>query len=50
MPGIENFWLFLLAGLALNVTPGPDTAFVIAQSALPVSRIRQGATARRRSP
>lgn len=30
--GIHDIWLFVLAGLLLNVTPGPDMALVIARS------------------
>jgi threonine/homoserine/homoserine lactone efflux protein len=30
--GIHDLWLFLLAGLLLNITPGPDMALVIARS------------------
>lgn len=30
--GIHDVWLFLLAGLLLNITPGPDMALVIARS------------------
>jgi threonine/homoserine/homoserine lactone efflux protein len=30
--GIHDIWLFLVAGLLLNVTPGPDMALVIARS------------------
>ncbi|MFH1136687.1 MAG: LysE family translocator [Pseudomonadota bacterium] len=33
MLGIENFWLFLAAGLALNFTPGPDMLYVATRSA-----------------
>ena len=33
MMGIHDFWLFLAAGLLLNVTPGPDLALIIARSA-----------------
>jgi threonine/homoserine/homoserine lactone efflux protein len=33
MMGIHDFWLFLGAGLLLNVTPGPDMALIIARSA-----------------
>ncbi len=33
MPGIHDFWLFLLAGFLLNVTPGPDIAYIVARSA-----------------
>jgi threonine/homoserine/homoserine lactone efflux protein len=32
MLGIENFYLFLIAGLALNFTPGPDMLYVAARS------------------
>lgn len=33
MIGIENFFLFLSAGLLLNVTPGPDMLYVATRSA-----------------
>jgi len=29
MLGIHELWLFILSGLLLNVTPGPDTAYII---------------------
>ena len=32
MLGIENFYLFLIAGLAVNFTPGPDMLYVTARS------------------
>lgn len=32
MLGINELWLFILSGLLLNVTPGPDTAFIIGRS------------------
>lgn len=32
MPGIHELWLFVLSGLLLNVTPGPDTAYIIGRS------------------
>jgi threonine/homoserine/homoserine lactone efflux protein len=32
MLGIHEFWLFVVAGLLLNVTPGPDTAYVVGRS------------------
>src|SRR5262249_43186798 len=32
MFGIHDFWLFVLSGLLLSVTPGPDTAYVVARS------------------
>jgi len=30
--GINQLWLFILSGLLLNVTPGPDTAYIIGRS------------------
>jgi RhtB (resistance to homoserine/threonine) family protein len=33
MPGVHDFWLFLFAGFLLNVTPGPDIAYIVARSA-----------------
>src|SRR5262249_57282739 len=30
--GIHDFWLFVLAGALLNITPGPDMALIIARS------------------
>ena len=33
MLGIHDFWLFVAAGLLLNITPGPDTAYIVARSA-----------------
>jgi RhtB (resistance to homoserine/threonine) family protein len=33
MLGVHDFWLFLLAGFLLNVTPGPDIAYIVARSA-----------------
>src|SRR5918997_3460241 len=32
MFGIEHFTLFLTAGILLNLTPGPDTAFILGRS------------------
>ncbi len=32
MFGIHNFALFLTAGILLNLTPGPDTAYIIGRS------------------
>jgi threonine/homoserine/homoserine lactone efflux protein len=32
MLGIHELWLFVLAGLVLNITPGPDTAYIIGRS------------------
>ena len=33
MFGIQDFGLFIIAGLALNATPGPDTAYIAGRSA-----------------
>jgi threonine/homoserine/homoserine lactone efflux protein len=30
--GINELWLFVVSGLLLNVTPGPDTAYIIGRS------------------
>lgn len=30
--GIHQLWLFVLSGILLNVTPGPDTAYIIGRS------------------
>ncbi|WP_315706558.1 MULTISPECIES: LysE family translocator [unclassified Bradyrhizobium] len=32
MLGIHDFGLFILSGLLLNVTPGPDTAYIVGRS------------------
>lgn len=32
MLGIHGFWLFILSGLLLNITPGPDTAYIVGRS------------------
>ena len=32
MPGIHELWLFVLSGFLLNVTPGPDTAYIVGRS------------------
>jgi RhtB (resistance to homoserine/threonine) family protein len=32
MLGIHDFWLFVLAGLVLNMTPGPDTLYIVGRS------------------
>jgi threonine/homoserine/homoserine lactone efflux protein len=32
MLGIHDFWLFIISGLLLNVTPGPDTAYIVGRS------------------
>lgn len=33
MAGVTDLWLFVVAGFLLNVTPGPDMAFIMARSA-----------------
>lgn len=33
MLGITDLWLFVVAGLLLNITPGPDMAYIIGRSA-----------------
>lgn len=33
MLGIHDFWLFVVCGLVLNITPGPDTAYIVGRSA-----------------
>ena len=32
MLGIHEFLLFILSGLLLNITPGPDTAYILGRS------------------
>jgi threonine/homoserine/homoserine lactone efflux protein len=32
MFGIHEVWLFIISGLLLNVTPGPDTAYIVGRS------------------
>ncbi len=32
MLGIHEIWLFILSGVLLNVTPGPDSVYVIGRS------------------
>jgi threonine/homoserine/homoserine lactone efflux protein len=32
MLGIHELWLFILSGLLLNLTPGPDTAYILGRS------------------
>jgi threonine/homoserine/homoserine lactone efflux protein len=31
--GIHDLWLFILSGLILNISPGPDTAYIVGRSA-----------------
>src|SRR5215475_9684441 len=33
MLGIHDLWLFVVSGLVLNITPGPDTAYIVGRSA-----------------
>jgi RhtB (resistance to homoserine/threonine) family protein len=33
MLGIHDLWLFVISGLILNITPGPDTAYIVGRSA-----------------
>ncbi len=33
MPSVDNFLLFIAAGLLLNITPGPDMLYIITRSA-----------------
>jgi threonine/homoserine/homoserine lactone efflux protein len=32
MFGIHDLWLFILSGILLNITPGPDTAYIVGRS------------------
>jgi threonine/homoserine/homoserine lactone efflux protein len=32
MPEVTNLWVFVVAAVSLNVTPGPDTLYVLARS------------------
>jgi threonine/homoserine/homoserine lactone efflux protein len=32
MLGIHDLWLFIVSGLLLNITPGPDTAYIVGRS------------------
>ena len=33
MTGTQHLWLFIVSGLLLNITPGPDSLFIMARSA-----------------
>jgi RhtB (resistance to homoserine/threonine) family protein len=33
MAGTQHLWLFVVSGLMLNITPGPDSLFIMARSA-----------------
>ena len=37
MLGIHGLWLFILSGILLNITPGPDTAYIVGRSVQTVS-------------
>jgi threonine/homoserine/homoserine lactone efflux protein len=32
VPGIQDFGLFIISGLLLNIAPGPDTAYIVGRS------------------
>jgi RhtB (resistance to homoserine/threonine) family protein len=32
MFGIENYWVFVISGIILNITPGNDTIYILARS------------------
>jgi threonine/homoserine/homoserine lactone efflux protein len=32
MLGLHDLWLFIVSGLLLNITPGPDTAYIVGRS------------------
>lgn len=38
MSGIHDLWLFVLSGLLLNITPGPDTLYIVGRSSTQGSR------------
>ena len=33
MPEVKDLWVFVVAAVSLNMTPGPDTLYVLARSA-----------------
>src|SRR3954464_12022148 len=33
MAGTQHLWFFIVSGLLLNITPGPDSLFIMARSA-----------------
>lgn len=43
MFGTHDLWLFVLSGLLLNVTPGPDTLYILGRSS--TSGVRAGVAA-----
>ena len=38
MFGVHDLWLFVLSGLLLNITPGPDTLYILGRSSTLGSR------------
>jgi threonine/homoserine/homoserine lactone efflux protein len=32
MFGTHDLWLFVVSGLLLNITPGPDTLYIVGRS------------------
>src|SRR4051812_41460271 len=30
--GIHDFWIFVVSGIVLNITPGPDTLYIVGRS------------------
>jgi len=32
MPGVHSFWLFVVSGLLLNITPGQDTLYIVGRT------------------
>ena len=43
MLGTHDLWLFVLSGLLLNITPGPDTLYIVGRSS--TLGLRAGAVA-----
>jgi hypothetical protein len=39
MFGIHDFGLFLAAGVLLNLTPGPDTAYILGRTVARVAKL-----------
>jgi threonine/homoserine/homoserine lactone efflux protein len=39
MDGITNLWAFMAAGLLLNLTPGPDTFYILGRSTAQGSKV-----------
>jgi threonine/homoserine/homoserine lactone efflux protein len=32
MFGINNYWIFIISGITLNLIPGPDSLFILGNS------------------